>query len=52
MLDDDDDDDDTNVHKLRLNTIAERRSVLSQFDTVCLECFDTVGWAAGRASGP
>jgi len=18
----------------------------------CLECFDTVGWAAGRASGP
>jgi len=20
-------------------------------DTVCLQCFDAVGWAAGRASG-
>jgi len=39
MCDDDDDDDDNiNVHKLRLNTIAERRSV----STVTLIL--SVGW--------
>jgi len=24
---------------------------LSLYDCVCLQCFDAVGWAAGRASG-
>jgi len=28
------------------NTVEENSSVS------CLQCFDTVGWAAGRASGP
>ena len=24
----------------------------SYYKRICLQCFDTVGWVAGRASGP
>ena len=24
----------------------------SEYNIMCLQCFDAVGWAAGRASGP
>jgi len=26
-------------------------AVISQEERLCLQCFDAVGWAAGRASG-
>jgi len=29
---------------------SEQPTILS-FSVICLQCFDTVGWAAGRASG-
>jgi len=32
------------------NTVEENSSVFSLI-RMCLQCFDTVGWAAGRASG-
>ena len=25
--------------------------MIGRFDDLCLQCFDAVGWAAGRASG-
>jgi len=34
------------------NTVEENSSVFSLSEYAsCLQCFDTVGWAAGRASG-
>ena len=31
--------------------VAEHYRVTAHPCSVCLQCFDTVGWAAGRASG-
>ena len=30
---------------------AEFAKYLTIYRTICLQCFDAVGWAAGRASG-
>jgi len=34
-----------------LNSTATNQSLLLIFKALCLQCLDTVGWAAGRASG-
>jgi len=35
------------------NTVEENSSIFSLIEcTSCLQCFDTVSWVAGRASGP
>jgi len=34
------------------NTAEEKSSVFSLIRMRYLQCFDTVGWVAGRASGP
>jgi len=37
-----------------VNTVEENSSIFSLISEYagCLQCFDTVGWAAGRASDP
>jgi len=34
-----------------LNTLLEAVSSTYLFSLSCVQCFDAVGWAAGRASG-
>jgi len=38
--------------KVHLRYACRWKFYLSEFDqTICLQCFDAVGWAAGRAPG-
>ena len=40
---------DLELHLVSTQVIIQSRSVPARI--ICLQCFDTAGWAAGRASG-